>query len=340
MKVHIIKSRRTRFVCFTPQGERWSVSRPALRRRPRLLASAPFPGLGPPLLNCTHTTFRSISPPNNNTTTQRHKADVLAMSAAPDGSAVFAAGVDSQVAMFAPVASSSASSSSSWTYLDCKRPHTHDVRAMEVVVLPGGRSVLVSGGLDAQLVAYPVGSFLKEHPVRLSRAPQSPICQLVPGMPVAEGSQQRQQQRLLCASNGSCDVWQLGSCDARQLRSGGSAGSSIASRSRWHTPHPGEGCPLDLVGSPRHLAQITLGGGARIACSAISPDAAFVACCSGQGPVRLYRLLPGASSLSGRQPPGEALRIERVKVPSGTERATAVAMTLRHHVAAHPDATI
>ena len=49
----------------------------------------------------------------------------------------------------------------SWTYLDYKRAHTHDVRAMDVVSLPGGKSVLISGGLDAQLVAYPVEGFLK-----------------------------------------------------------------------------------------------------------------------------------------------------------------------------------
>ena len=114
----------------------------------------------------------------------RHKADVLALAASPDGSCVFAAGVDSQVALFQPVLNGGtaegaegaaggggggggakqdpvAPAPGSWSYLDYKRAHTHDVRAMDVVSLPGGKSVLVSGGLDAQLVAYPVKGFLK-----------------------------------------------------------------------------------------------------------------------------------------------------------------------------------
>eukprot|EP00201_Polytomella_parva_P012061 CAMPEP_0175063382 /NCGR_PEP_ID=MMETSP0052_2-20121109/14723_1 /TAXON_ID=51329 ORGANISM="Polytomella parva, Strain SAG 63-3" /NCGR_SAMPLE_ID=MMETSP0052_2 /ASSEMBLY_ACC=CAM_ASM_000194 /LENGTH=680 /DNA_ID=CAMNT_0016329569 /DNA_START=74 /DNA_END=2113 /DNA_ORIENTATION=- len=37
--------------------------------------------------------------------------------------------------------------------------------------------VLISGGVDAQLLAYPVRSFLEVHPTRLSRCPQRPLCQ-------------------------------------------------------------------------------------------------------------------------------------------------------------------
>eukprot|EP00798_Chlamydomonas_sp_ICE-L_P010468 gene10468-8428_t len=147
---------------------------------------------------------------------QRHAADVVAIAAAPDGSAVFASGVDPSVALFSvdpsvalfsPVAASpSQPDDSTWTYLHYKRPHSHDVRAMAVVTLEPGKFILISGGVDSQLIAYPVATFLQfilisgggdsqliaypvatfiqEHPVRLCKAPQMPRCQLsIPSLP-------------------------------------------------------------------------------------------------------------------------------------------------------------
>eukprot|EP00951_Prasinocladus_malaysianus_P022462 scaffold188198_cov28-Prasinocladus_malaysianus.AAC.1 len=48
----------------------------------------------------------------------------------------------------------------SWVYLDYKRPHTHDVRALAVVAGGGadGDDLLVSGGIDAQLYCYSMPS--------------------------------------------------------------------------------------------------------------------------------------------------------------------------------------
>ena len=334
----------------------------------------------------------------------RHKADVLALAAAPDGSAIFAAGVDAQVAMFSPITAGSGGGSGSgsgsgksshataaavatapgtWSYLDYKRPHSHDVKAMDVVVLAGGKAVLVSGGLDAQLVAYPVGGFLKEHPVRLSRAPQRPICQVAPGLPrqlvaapaaaAPSGTKPdaaaavvpvrrtggRHPARMLCTSNGECDVWQLGqNINLRQVGyATNPVGSAMASRSKWQTQQQGEGFPVDLIGSPRHLAQIKLGDGARVACSAISPAGGFVSCCSGRGPIRLYRLIDGPevagsggalpASAGGRAgrgahvaPAAGPLTVERIKMPAGTERAVTLTLTDRLLIAAHPDGSV
>ncbi|GAX82503.1 hypothetical protein CEUSTIGMA_g9930.t1 [Chlamydomonas eustigma] len=297
---------------------------------------------------------------------QRHKADVLAIAAAPDGSAVFAAGVDSQVAMFSCGSQASegldtpsdsvaaVADPSSWAYLDYKRPHSHDyldykrphshdVRAMDVVVLPGGRAVLVSGGLDAQLLAYPVGNFLKEHPVRLSRAPQRPLCQVAHGVLSTAGmptSVAAVHSRLLTSSNDVCDVWQLGQHIPLRLGSKGhsSSGSgALTSRSRWYTQEQGEGVPVELQAGPRHLTQITLGGGARIACSAISPDGAFVSCCSGKGPVRLYRLSCTVSSDNAGSDP---VQVHRIGLSSTTGRAVSLALTNHHLIATHPDGTL
>lgn len=75
-----------------------------------------------------------------------------------------------QVAMFQRVeggAGGSGTSSSSgrpdaWVYTHYKRPHTHDVRALAAVALGGDKgSILVSGGVDAQLLAYRSRAFLQ-----------------------------------------------------------------------------------------------------------------------------------------------------------------------------------
>ena len=210
--------------------------------------------------------------------------------------------------------------------------------------------------------------------MRLTRAPQKPLCQMAMGNRTAliGGSKETlagakkapslpslhatipSPVRMLCSGNGSCDVWQLG--QHAPLRPGGAgggggggAGHAIASRSKWQTQQRGEGHPLDLINSPRHLAQIKLGGGARVACSAISPDGSVVACCSGSGPIRLYRLVddgnaePGTTAMAGRaaRHGGAPVKVERIKFPSGVDRAVALAISSAGHlVAAHPDGSV
>lgn len=46
-----------------------------------------------------------------------------------------------------------------WVYLDTRRPHTHDVRAMLVVKPPASDALLLTGGNDAQLFAFSVPHF-------------------------------------------------------------------------------------------------------------------------------------------------------------------------------------
>ena len=285
---------------------------------------------------------------------QRHKADVMALAAAPDGSAIFASGVDSQVALFEPVpegAQGSAGVVGGWAYVDNKRPHTHDVRAMEVVTVSDGRSVLVSGGMDAQLVAYVVESFLERHPVRLSKAPQRPQCQLAPAaLAMGSAGPQRRQQagaaaastgaaqpapRLLSSHNDACDIWQLG----RHAPVRNIAGAMWSWREP-QSPVPGEGSSVDLHTGPRHLVQIKLGDGARIACSAISPDGSYVALCSSQGVVRLYSLQATAGSSQALAQLQPALSVRRVAVEPAGERAVALLLTQQHLVMVQPSGAV
>ena len=46
-----------------------------------------------------------------------------------------------------------------WLYLDTRRPHTHDVRAMLVLNAAGTDPLLLTGANDAQLFAYSVSRF-------------------------------------------------------------------------------------------------------------------------------------------------------------------------------------
>ena len=60
---------------------------------------------------------------------------------------------------------------SQWEYLESKRPHSHDVRALAVATAYQQGPVLISGGNDARLFAYRMAKFTKvllssccEHP--------------------------------------------------------------------------------------------------------------------------------------------------------------------------------
>ena len=114
---------------------------------------------------------------------KQHSSAVLRLAASPDGATVFAAGVDSQVAVFRrqkgrgggggagggkPVSNGTAAGDltlprpvAPWVFLSAKRPHTHDVRAMCVVAgkhCPSPR--LLTAGNDTQVLNHSVPRFL------------------------------------------------------------------------------------------------------------------------------------------------------------------------------------
>ena len=41
-----------------------------------------------------------------------------------------------------------------WAYIDCKRPHTHDVRTLLTLASAGEAPLMLSAGNDAQLLAH------------------------------------------------------------------------------------------------------------------------------------------------------------------------------------------
>ena len=251
---------------------------------------------------------------------RQHKADVLALAATPDGRAVFASGVDSRIAVFERAADGSGDASAGsetykWTFTGAKRPHTHDVRALAMAAAPpaedksgtaagkrGGerraKPVLLSGGNDAQLLAYPAEKFRKRHPVRVVSVPQrTPIAMTGGGLATGktekrDGGRKRESEKraagetkkdasdsaerlvsarrgapspplLLCDHARWLDVWRLGEGAAADF-----SADALAKAKR----HDGT---MKLSAAPRHVLRANLGGKRRTTCSAISPDGAF-----------------------------------------------------------------
>ena len=208
-------------------------------------------------------------------------------------------------------------------------------------------------------MAYPVSTFLKEHPVRLSRAPQCPASSLALPLPLPLTSSVASKEPngapsrpplLLCAHNDSLDVWMLGVHQPlpspHKTATASHRSHAVASAQSLE-----EGMSLDLVDGPRRVVQIKVEGGARITCSAVSPGGEFVSCCTARGPVRLYRLIHPAQSSS------ELTNVVRIPLAGLTglkgrgghfslrddgnhSRALALALTHSHLLAAHPDGSI
>ncbi len=155
-----------------------------------------------------------------------HEADVLALACTPAGDAIFAAGVDSKLALLGRT-SAGAQQAPAWSLLGYKRAHTHDVRALAVAPFPPAAgeageaegsspsahapSMLLSAGTDAQLLAYAAESFLDEHPVRVVRAPPGPVLSLA----TATGPE---QPLLLCTHATWLDIWRLGASSDASAR--------------------------------------------------------------------------------------------------------------------------
>ncbi|XP_044509908.1 WD repeat-containing protein PCN [Mangifera indica] len=143
-----------------------------------------------------------------------HKGDVNALAAAPSNKSVFSAGSDGQVILYKFSSEVIGDESSSelmqkWVYVGHVRAHTHDVRALTMVVpnskedhLPdekikrsrskekpidfsyhkwaqSGVPMLISAGDDTKLFAYPAKEFTKYSPHDICPAPQRVPIQLV-----------------------------------------------------------------------------------------------------------------------------------------------------------------
>eukprot|EP01134_Creolimax_fragrantissima_P004669 CFRG4669T1 len=173
-----------------------------------------------------------------------HEADVLALAVNKSETTIFASGVDNKVAQFKLAKSDNGTTK--WVYSSKLRVHTHDVRAL-AITKNDKKDILVSGGVDTQLVVYSASRFEVQGPRRIPPFPHAPLIHL------ARGS-----DMLLCNFSRHVELWQLGS--ARE-----SDPSAVAHRS------------LPLSSNPAMIAQISLKGDGNIMCSSISSNGDWVA---------------------------------------------------------------
>lgn len=258
-------------------------------------------------------------------TFRQHGADVTCLASNPAGTCVFASGIDSQVCVFNRIEDGAGPGLEKWTFGSTKRPHTHDVRALAMAHAPGGGGdrdgkgergkdgdggrgggggpILLSGGNDAQLLAYPANHFQRRHPVRVVSVPQRTPCSMTGGglwtaPPAPKGKKQKggkgQGNRggdgggaddepvapkptlanaptppLLLCDHGRCvDLWRLGE--------GLGGGPGRPSEEVIEASKANNGM-MKLASAPTHVLRAKLSGKRRTLSSAISPDGALVA---------------------------------------------------------------
>ncbi|TMW62319.1 hypothetical protein Poli38472_009812 [Pythium oligandrum] len=184
-------------------------------------------------------------------------ADILALCVDSNNSMLFASGVDNQVAEYRRVGESEGS----WSYAYSHRAHSHDVRAMALSSAP--RPVLVSGGIDTQLVWYNANSFNTSRPFKIASMPYRKTVSL-----------SSEKRVLLVQKSTSLDLWRLASSETS---------SAI----------------VDTTATPQHqlLLELQVGSAHNIACSALSPNGEFIACATAQE-LKLFSL----DASSGFQP--------------------------------------
>lgn len=164
-------------------------------------------------------------------------ADILALAVDQANSVLFASGVDNQVVEFRRVAGHE----NNWAYSYSHRAHSHDVRTL--ALSSGAHPVLVSGGIDTQLVWYRADSFNVHRPSKIASMPYRKSVSL-----------SSEKRVLLVQKSTSLDLWRL-------------AATSSSSSS-------------DSVVNNNHklLLELQVSDSFNIACSALAPNGSFVAC--------------------------------------------------------------
>ncbi|KAF1329471.1 hypothetical protein FI667_g5759, partial [Globisporangium splendens] len=163
-------------------------------------------------------------------------ADILALTVDHANSFLFASGVDNQVVEFRRVAGHE----NNWAYSYSHRAHSHDVRAL--ALSSGSHPVLVSGGIDTQLVWYHADSFNVHRPSKIASMPHRKTVSLA-----------SEKRILLVQKSTSLDLWRLSS-----------AAASVANN--------------DAVNNHKLLLELQISDSFNISCSALAPNGNFVAC--------------------------------------------------------------
>ncbi|DBA04328.1 TPA: hypothetical protein N0F65_002090 [Lagenidium giganteum] len=185
-------------------------------------------------------------------------ADILALCVDKANTTLFASGVDNQVVELRRVADHE----SSWAYSYSHRAHSHDVRAL-ALSNAAQRPVLVSGGVDTQLVWYRADSFNVHRPTKIASMPHRKTVSLA-----------SEQRVLLVQKSTSLDLWRL------------APAAHGATDSNDQAQH-------------KLLVEIQMSDAFNLACSALAPNGAFVACSTAKE-VKLFSLDTAAGFLPSK----------------------------------------
>lgn len=163
-------------------------------------------------------------------------ADILAICVSQCYNMLFATGVDSQVVEFRRFVAESGIAT--WAYSYSHRGHSHDVRAL--ALSSKSKPVLVSGGMDTQLVWYRGNSFGASRPAKIAPMPYRQSIALA-----------NEKRMLMVQKTTSLDFWRL----ATQTAATGT-----------------------ITQKHKLLLEINVSKLLNLICSALAPDSSFVAC--------------------------------------------------------------
>lgn len=195
-----------------------------------------------------------------------HDADILAMAVDEDDGNIYTAGVDNKVVQYSRVAATAGR----WIFTSKTRVHTHDVRALALSGPP--RRLLVSAGIDTQLVVYSSSDFARGHLRKLVPFPQGPCASLA-----------RVARILMFQHSNKLQLWRLGEAAA-------DAGE--------RTP-TADGVRLQPDQPPALLLELRSKQASNIVCSALSTDARWIAY-SDATTVRVFYAPPSESVRAAR----------------------------------------
>ncbi|KAG2764961.1 hypothetical protein PC129_g6045 [Phytophthora cactorum] len=174
-------------------------------------------------------------------------ADILAICVSQSNNTLFASGVDNQVVEFRR--SVAESGNATWAYSYSHRGHSHDVRAL--ALSSNAKPVLVSGGIDTQLVWYRGNSFGASRPAKIASMPYRQSIALA-----------NEKRVLMVQKSTSLGLWRLATQSA--------ATGAITKKHKL-------------------LLELNVGKALNLSCSALAPNASFVAC-SNSKELKLFEL--------------------------------------------------
>lgn len=205
-----------------------------------------------------------------------HVADILHVAASADGETVISGGMDRRTTVYRRIGSGKIAGKRRWAELTHSRLHKHDVKAMATFETKDF-SVLVSGGLDTNLIITPIQKFGKEFHRTISGHPLQPC---IGGAP-SEGL-------MMSWWAGEIHIWRIPGHDRSQ---------QAASQ---------KDNEFDEVRTRILAARILIQGEESLASADMAENGRMLAACT-MSAVKLFRLRPR---------PRNTLKVSKVEIPS------------------------